>query len=354
MKASSTGSVAGALATIGRNEQTRERLIGALLGLEPALAQDGLNVREEVTGPIVDALFAEGEIVHRTLSTGLQFAFPYRSKIARDFVMAGPSTDHVWEPQTTKLLLMLGSGAKQVIVGGAYFGDQAIPLANVLRGSGGICHCFDVNEEQLRTLADNVTRNGLEKHLRINRFALWERDGRRVVMVGDDSHAYSKEIDDPRAGCETVRIDTYAAQQGFDRIDLIMLDIEGAELGALRGAERFLRQSPTDAPSIMFEVHRSYVDWSRGLNNAEIVSFLTGHGYRVFAVRDYQSNVDMAGRPVELVPTDDIYLDGPPHGFNMLAVKNEELLSRHGMRVVAGVSPKLLFHRDSRLHQPRS
>ena len=347
MKASSAGIVTGALAAIGRNAC-------ALLGLEPALAQDGLNVREEITGPIVDALYSEGEIVHRTLSTGLQFAFPYRSKIARDFVMAGPSPDHVWEPQTTKLLLMLGAGAKDVIVGGAYFGDQAIPLANELRRSGGVCHCFDVNDEQLRTLADNVIRNGLEQHLRVNQFALWDRDGRRVVLEGDDSHAYSKEIDDPEAGCPTLRIDTYAMQQGIGRIDLIMLDIEGAELGALRGAERFLRQSPNEAPSIMFEIHRSYVDWSGGLDKTEIVSLLTGHGYRVFAVRDYQSNVDMAGRPVELVPTDDIYLEGPPHGFNMLAVKNEQLLARHGVRIVTGVSPKLLFHSDPRLHQPLS
>lgn len=104
----------------------------------------------------------------------------------------------------------------------------------------------------------------------------------------------------------------------------------------------------------MFEVHRHYVDWSNGLENAEIIQLLQGFGYSVFAVRDFNSNVDMAGRPIELIPVDEVYLEGPAHGFNMVAVKDPSLLQGADFSVCHGVSPKLLWHRDPALHHPLS
>jgi FkbM family methyltransferase len=216
-----------------------------------------------------------------------------------------------------------------------------------------VCHCFDINQEQIQFLGRNAAQNHLT-NVRINPIGLWDRDDRRLTLVGDDSHAYAKETSEATGGFPTTSIDTYARKNDIAAIDLIMLDIEGAELAALRGAQRFLEQPAATAPRIIFEIHRSYSDWSRGLANTDICAYLIGLGYQVFAVRDYQSNVPMHGHPVELVPVDDVYLEGPPHGFNMVAIKNAELLSHEGVRVVPGVSPKLLFHRDPRLHQPRS
>src|SRR5262249_54460474 len=156
-----------------------------LKSTEPSLMREGLNVREEITGPLVDALYGEGEIIRRTLASGVTLSFPYRSKIARDFVMSAEERpDHVWEPQTTKLLLALGEGARQVIIGGAYFGDQAIPLAHAIAPSGGVCHCFDINQEQIKFLGENVALNHLD-NVRINSVGLWNEDDRRLELVGD-------------------------------------------------------------------------------------------------------------------------------------------------------------------------
>ena len=356
MTALSIGDVKTALSRIGGDPNVRQRFVDFLKELEPALAKEGVNVREELTGPLVDAMYGEGESIRRTLASGVALTFPYRSKIARDFVMsADPRPDHVWEPQTTKLLLLLGEGAKNIIIGGAYFGDQAIPLAHAVAASGGVCHCFDVNREQLSYLAENAAQNRLT-NVRINPLGLWDHDDRRLELVGDDSHACSREATHPTdvGTFLTISIGTYAARNQIGTIDLIMLDIEGAELAALRGAQRFLEQPAAAAPRIIFEVHRSYTDWSRGLDKADICAYLIGLGYSVFAIRDYQSNVQMRDRPIELVPVDDIYLEGPPHGFNMLAVKDTRVLAQKRLQLVPGVSPKLLFHRDPRLHQPRT
>src|SRR4051812_49729599 len=113
-----------ALARLGACPIAREQVVAACRELE---AKAGPAVRDEVTGPIVDALHAEAGVVTKSLANGLVLEFLYRSKIARDFVLsAPPAPDHVWEPQTTKLLLHLARGARNVVVGGAYFGDQAV------------------------------------------------------------------------------------------------------------------------------------------------------------------------------------------------------------------------------------
>jgi FkbM family methyltransferase len=350
----SRGNLKDALQRLGREGSGRQQLVKLLTELEPSLRTEGIDVREEITGPIVDALYVEGELVRATLDSGVRLTFPYRSKIARDFVMsAGQRPTYVWEPQTTKLLLQLGAGAQHVIIGGAYFGDQAIPLAHSLQNEGGICHCFDVNPEQLRFLRENMNQNQLD-NVRINPFALWEQDERRLILVGDDSHAHVAEATTPESeSFPSLSIDTYARENSINRIDLIMLDIEGAELAALRGAQHFLELPPYDAPHIVFELHGSYTDWSEGLAKTDVCAYLINLGYQVFAVRDYQGNVGVMDRPVELVPIDTAYIAGPPHGFNMLAIKDSAVLTKDWLRVVPDVSPKLLFHRDPRLHQPR-
>jgi hypothetical protein len=82
------------------------------------------------------------------------------------------------------------------------------------------------------------------------------------------------------------------------------------------------------------------------------VHLVESMGYHTVAIRDYQGNVPMEHFPVEVVPIDRIHLDGPPHGFNLLATKDPHLPHRLDLRPVPGVSPKLLHHRDPALHAP--
>ena len=334
-----------ALRIVGADEAARERIVAALVDYETHPDRRFTNVREEVTGPLVDALHASAGVLRKRLSNGLVFEFLYRSKIARDFVMSAPAIpDHVWEPQTTRLLLHLAQAGGDAIVGGAYFGDQAIPVAAALKGRAA-CHAFEPDPVQAGMLARNAELNRLD-NLGIDRRALWSEAGTTLGLVGSDAYGRTAAGE---GGIVTTTIDAYAAEAGIGRVGLIMLDHEGSEPAVLRGAEAILRR---DAPAIVFEVHRLYVDWSGGLDATDVVRWLAGLGYTLFAVRDFQSNVDMAGGPIELVPIAGACLDGPPHGFNLVAVRDASVLGGEMFRLVPGVSPKLLFHRDPRLHHP--
>ncbi|MCA3182047.1 MULTISPECIES: FkbM family methyltransferase [unclassified Cupriavidus] len=343
-----------ALRTVGGSAAARDKVIALCKSIEQDLDAYEGSVRDDITGPIVDAMYNDTSRLRKTLADGTVFEFLYRTKIARDFLMSTPAApDHVWEPQTTKLLVKLCERGGHAVVGGAYFGDQVILMARQLARAGGTCHAFEPNADQLGMLRNNAELNKVE-NIRSWRLGLWSDSTTQLRLEGHDSFAHAVHSTGPAGddSFNTVTIDDYCAQQNLDKLGLIMLDIEGAELNVFKGAAKQLARPAGEAPNLVFEVHRHYVDWSRGLENAEIIQLLKGYGYHVYAVRDFNSNVDMQGRPVELVPVDNVYLEGPAHGFNMVAVKDPALLQGQGFAVVPGVSPKLLWHRDPALHHP--
>jgi FkbM family methyltransferase len=343
-----------ALARLGRDPKARRHIIRLLQKYETRHRVAAFDVREEVTGPIVDALHDPSALLSKELADGSTISFRYTSKISRDFVMATDlRPDHVWEPQTTRTLLDLCTGDGHVIVGGAYIGDHAILIAKGL-GSQSVCHCFEPSSDSIELLRLNVLQNSIS-NIRINHLALWSTETARVAFAGVDAHIAPQQApaDDPR-GFPATTINCYADSAEIEAIRLIMLDVEGGELEALKGADRYLALRPGEAPHLIFEVHANYVDWSHGLRKTEIIRYIESFGYEAFAIRDYQSNVPMAGHPVELVFAEDVVLEGPPHGFNMLAVKQRATLERALYRFCRAVSPKLLFHRDQRLHGPLS
>jgi len=345
-------SLQAAFNRLAQNPAWRQSFIDQMLQLENELATLDVDIREEITGPLVDALFEENQILRKTLSNGMTFEFLYRSKIARDFVMAKAAVpDHVWEPQTSRLLVKLAAGCMQVVVGGAYFGDHALLIAKEIAPIGGVVHAFEPNDDQRNMLINNARLNVLNNVL-TNKEGLWDNSTSSLKLVGFDSFAYPEAAaSDEANGFNTITIYDYLTAQGVDTLNLIMLDIEGAEFKALQGALPYLKPC-REAPNIVFEVHRHYVDWSKGLVKPKSSDCSPDNGYTVFAIRDFNSNHDLAGHPIELVPVDSVYLEGPDHGFNMVAVKDSALLQGDDFLIVPGVSPKLLRHRNPRYHHP--
>ena len=255
---------------------------------------------------------------------------------------------HVWEPQTTKLLLELSTDIKgDVLVGGAYFGDQAVLVAKNINELQKTIHCFEPNLEQAGMLKENFTINKLGNY-KINTLGLWSDSDIRMKLDGFDSFANAIKIQTDDDGFETISIDDYQVQNDIE-IGLIQLDIEGAELKTLQGAASTLSQFK---PHIICEIHRDYVDWTNGLENTELCKLLSDAGYTIFAIRDFNSHYEMAGKPIELIPVNKVYLEGPPHGFNMVAVQDTTLFAGSQYKIVEDVSPKLLLHKDPCLHHP--
>jgi FkbM family methyltransferase len=347
------GNLLASLDLIATNPEWRTEFIRQLLSFEKSIAAPNIDVRELITGPLVDALFDASQIVRKSLDDGTQLDFFYRSKIARDFVMSSPEAPtHAWEPQTTRLLLNLASRSKQVVIGGAYFGDHAILIAKRVAKNAGSVHAFEPNDDQRNMMMHNASLNGISNILPRSE-GLWDDSTTTLKLVGADSFAHPEAVGKGTIdGFQTTTIEDYLEAVGVLRLDLIMLDIEGGEERVLNGAGKYLRQPVGEAPNIVFEVHRHYVDWTAGLPNTGIIKLLLGFDYKVFAVRDFNSNYDLSSKPIELIPVESVYLEGPPHGFNMVAVKDDTVFASAEYRLCKGVSPKLLRHKDPALHHP--
>lgn len=337
-----------ALLHLGTDPTLRGELMQWLKKAEKRIDYAG-PVRDDITGPIIDALHTEHDQYAKTLADGTRFEVLYRTKIARDFILSEEECpSHVWEPQTTRLLQHLaGLTLGDVLIGGAYFGDHAILLARQLAGTGRLVHCFEPNQAQSGMLENNARLNALD-NLRLERVGLWHESNTKLRLDGFDSFANAVLADGSGESFPTITIDEYC-QLHQRSLGVIMLDIEGAELHALQGAARVLREAQ---PTVVFEVHRDYVDWSGGLMNTPICSLLSNAGYRLYAVRDFHSHQEMHGRCIELIPADKVFLKGPPHGFNMLAAPPGCALELPLFRMVENVSPKLLRHKSAALHHP--
>lgn len=350
--------LAEALTAAGRDERLRHAVFEALRQAELASGNPAA-FRRRVRWPLVQQLLQEATNHQVTLRSGLVFEVSPASRIEQALLLSAEARpDHVWEPQTTRLLTALAAGAQHVLVGGAYIGDQVLPIARVLAGQlpPGTVHAFEPMDYAHQRLLRNLELNGMANVV-VHRLGLWDRSQASLTVTGPAALGASVESNGtngtPGEMAQSISIDDYVQAQGLASVGLIMLDTEGGEERALRGAGQLLARPGAAAPHLVFEVHRQYVDWTDGLPRTPIIRFLAERGYTAFAIRDFHDNYSMAGRPIEVIPLDRIYLEGPPHGFNVLATKDPGLVRRLELSVVADVSPKLLLDKDPALHHPR-
>jgi FkbM family methyltransferase len=331
MITSPTESLADVIAEAGTHESLRRSIFEALRQAEKEASDPGV-FRDTIRWPMISALLQKVGFHRVTLSNGLVFDVGPVSRIERALLLSrNEIPDHVWEPQTTKLLTGLAIGVQNVIVGGAYIGDQVLHVAKALteHGGAGVVHAFEPMDSVFRRFTGHIQLNQVS-NVRAHRMCLWGRSGLRLKVEGAAALASSAPADLPTSitveTAESITIDDYSVSLKLPSVGLIMLDTEGGEHQALLGATALLSRPFPEAPNVIFEVHRSFVDWSNGLEKTPIVELLTSKGYNVVAIRDFQDNYSMAGRPVEIIPVNCVHLDGPPHGFNLLATKDPGLV----------------------------
>ena len=324
------------------------RFIKSLMDLEKAMGYPQKNIRDTFSGLIADEVF-KGMVFTKGLENGLKIKFVYNSKIAREFLLSSPQTpNHVWEPQTTKVLQYFSKGAKNVIIGGAYFGDHALIVAEGIKGTG-VCHTFEPNAVNCLLIEENAELNNIT-NLRINRQALWSKSGEKLTFEGEDALASTiPASDDAKNYIDTLSLDDYLKRSNISQVELIMIDVEGGEMKVLEGSVQILS---TSKPIVIFENHSLHNDWSNGLENSDSIRFMRALGYKVYSIRDFHNNMDTTGMKVELLPVERTYIQGPPHGFNLLAITDERLVQNDIFRIVYDYSPKLLLHKSEREFLP--
>lgn len=87
-----------------------------------------------------------------------------------------------------------------------------------------------------------------------------------------------------RISVPTVTLDSFCEERGLDRVGILKMDVQGAELLALRGATRMLSQARVDI--VFLEV--SFSDMYEGqVYLPELMTLLHQHDYRLYGLYDF-------------------------------------------------------------------
>lgn len=226
------------------------------------------------------AVLAEREPVASKLPNGCRVFCNLRDEIQRQIWFQG-----VYEPIEAYLFTRLLRPGMVIVDAGANVGQYSL-LASTEVGPSGSVHCFEPIPSNFVRLVEHAIENGVS-NMFLNRTALWNEDGTVALGLpeGKRNNAGSYSLgaasrSDSRTEAPSVRLDTYVSRRGLDRIDLIKMDIEGAEAGAISGARATLLQY---RPTILMEVNQIALN-GVGASRSALWTQLSELGYRAWRI----------------------------------------------------------------------
>ena len=122
--------------------------------------------------------------------------------------------------------------------GGAHIGVISVLLASLC--PAGHVYSFEPVPETSAYLEHNLAANGIT-NVTVERLALYREDG-EISLAFDESYPGGSHIGEGKCRVTTARLDSWVQSRGLDRLDLLKLDVEGAEPAVLDGAEETLRR----------------------------------------------------------------------------------------------------------------
>lgn len=168
---------------------------------------------------------------------------------------------------------------------GANVGFYTLGLAK--RACRGAVHSFEPVPVNYHVLALNVLSNNLPNVV-VNHCAVGDTDGEVEFCVAQDG-AFSSLVDTGRKAIvatlktRIIKLDSYCSEHNLPRVDILKVDVEGAEPLVLRGASGLLTDRERRPRLIMLELFDPMLRLF-GSTRREIEALMRTYGYDAFAV----------------------------------------------------------------------
>jgi len=131
-----------------------------------------------------------------------------------------------------------------VLDGGGCYGDTALYFANKV-GTEGAVHTFEFIPDNIKIFKTNVELNpDFSSQIKLVRRPLWSSSNVEVYYKsnGPGSKVEFEKFEGFDDIVKTISIDDYIEENSLNKLDFIKLDIEGAELQALKGATNTIKE----------------------------------------------------------------------------------------------------------------
>jgi FkbM family methyltransferase len=181
-----------------------------------------------------------------------------------------------------ELLLGLVDDDAVVLDVGANIGWWSIPLARKLARHGGRVIAFEPVPANRARLEWAIAANGVQATVAVAAVALGDTPGELGMWLkseetgaGSGTAALVTGDGPTHLRVPVVTLDAWAAEHALTRCDLMKLDIEGAELMMLRGAERFIAETRP----LIFGEFEAYWLSTFGATFVDVAEWATRMGY---------------------------------------------------------------------------
>lgn len=165
-----------------------------------------------------------------------------------------------------------------VLEGGAHIGYVTLQAARAVGASGQVM-CFEPNPRTLQVLRRNIATNGFADRVRIVPAALGDASGHATLHLTEGGDASSLHVDSAVADVVVEVTTADEAVPSSTVVDVVKLDVEGAEVAALRGMRSLLdRAAP--GPTLLVECNPGLLR-AAGTSDVELIASLEELGFAV-------------------------------------------------------------------------
>lgn len=160
---------------------------------------------------------------------------------------------------------------------GAHHGAYAVLIGQIVRHQSGKVIAVEPNPRSFKILCDNVQLNGLEDVVICEQVAVSDSPGSMNLLLDDSQSRITSRQPASSVPVEAVTMKWLLDKHKIRSVDLLIIDVEGAELPVLNG---FPWQS-VSVEKIFCELH-PYAWKDFNYNSDDMRQFLTEHGLDCF------------------------------------------------------------------------
>ncbi|MBS7812067.1 FkbM family methyltransferase [Roseococcus pinisoli] len=244
-----------------------------------------------------------------------------------------------WEPAETDFVLAVLEAGDCFVDVGANIGWFSVLAAQAV-GPGGRVYSFEPREDLSRRLRQSIADNGFDERCRIETIALGAEEGSiELAWVPDErnpGHSFLVPGALPEGAASLGRVPVRPLDAlGIEGpVRLIKIDVEGAELLVLRGAQSLIAR---DRPILLFEIFPEWLRRVSGTTADALLTQLRGCGYRLFCLGE-------SGIGRELHGGDDGSQPGGPAYYQVIALSETDCRRYLSLRLdhrVSGLEERL-------------
>ncbi len=188
------------------------------------------------------------------------------------------------EPETIQAFAALLAAGMTVIDLGANIGQYTLVAAHRV-GPQGRVHAFEPTPSLAEHVRRNLELNGFE-NATVHAVAVSDAPGRVALHIIEADEPNMNSIingsSDPK-GLEvpTVTLDGFVGEHSLGAVDVIKMDIEGAELQALRGARTLF--TGADSPVLVLELNPKTLEYGSHTPD-DLLGLLASYGYAFYPI----------------------------------------------------------------------